>query len=722
MSMPPPPPPPPPAGYGYDNYYNAPPPPLPPPTHYNSYGSAPGPPPPPPPQQQQHQSYYNNPPSTSYDNPPPASYNAGPPTLPNYRTETPMVAPRPHATSNPAVDLEGLANLSLNSPPPPPLNNNTGYNSGGFAGGFSFTSSHPPGPASDVMASMQRVTSIGSPPMSAPATPAMPQNTSPDACPPLPTIKDLTEAAPTTPAGQIAWCRDAVYLIERQTPHAESLSSRATSLVSALAASNPEAVYLRACLAAPTNPRQAFRDFEAAARAGCHVAWFRLGRDYEQFGDSKHAKECYDRGVRLNVVSCVYRMAMAHMLGQLGVTQDASKAMGLLKRAADMATMYAPEPAYVYALILMDEFTAPASATLPPIALPSSPLLAAKPYLTKAANLHFPPAQYKIAHAYEFASYPFRYDPLLSVDFYSKASQAGEREADMALSKWFLCGAEGAFDKDEGLARVFAERAAGELASAMFAMGYYNEVGVGGPVDLTAARSWYTKAADKGNTDAVDRLQVLSQPDPAGMGRAEHEKMMGATLVRTRTNAKMQKHNPAGPPPPQPGGRDVIGLARKNTLGDAPPPMPAMPAISSMPPYMVAPQAVHTPPLQQMQPPMSPPAHTLTPPAPQARPQSAQQAMAGRQRYSLVDPGSSEGQGQGRRPHSQSPPRQNVAGAPGQQGVPAVSTKPAGGRVPSGVAATPQPAVKPAARPGPQTFADMGIQGSKVEDEKCVVM
>lgn len=28
----------------------------------------------------------------------------------------------------------------------------------------------------------------------------------------------------------------------------------------------------------------------------------------------------------------------------------------------------------------------------------------------------------------------------------------------MALSKWFLCGAEGAFEKDENLAYVFAEK------------------------------------------------------------------------------------------------------------------------------------------------------------------------------------------------------------------------------------------------------------------------
>jgi TPR repeat protein len=105
----------------------------------------------------------------------------------------------------------------------------------------------------------------------------------------------------------------------------------------------------------------------------------------------------------------------------------------------------------------------------------------------------------------------FPFDPLLSVQWYS---QAGEAEADMALSKWFLCGAEGAsffraclplslvlydspltlrpgaFDKDESLARTFVAKAAAKgLPSGEFAMGYYNEVGIGGGQDLGEARA-----------------------------------------------------------------------------------------------------------------------------------------------------------------------------------------------------------------------------------------
>ena len=52
-----------------------------------------------------------------------------------------------------------------------------------------------------------------------------------------------------------------------------------------------------------------------------------------------------------------------------------------------------------------------------------------------AAYLGFPPTQLRLGNAYEHPTPPFGYDPLMSVQYYSLASQAGEPEADMAFSK-----------------------------------------------------------------------------------------------------------------------------------------------------------------------------------------------------------------------------------------------------------------------------------------------
>ncbi|KAG8893023.1 hypothetical protein FRB99_002240 [Tulasnella sp. 403] len=159
--------------------------------------------------------------------------------------------------------------------------------------------------------------------------------------------------------------------------------------------------------------------------------------------------------------------------------------------------------------------------------------------IERAAYLNFPPAQYKLGWAYEYAKLGCPFDPLLSVQYYLLASHQGETEADMALSKWFLCGSEGAFDKDEALAMTFAEKAAKKgLPSAEFAMGYYCEVGIGGSKDLDAARKWYQRAISHNNPDAAQRLAALSQPVPESLSRAEHDALTNTTLVRKRTSAK----------------------------------------------------------------------------------------------------------------------------------------------------------------------------------------
>ena len=59
------------------------------------------------------------------------------------------------------------------------------------------------------------------------------------------------------------------------------------------------------------SPRFAFRDYETAARSGYTRAWFKLGRDYETFVTPRTVS-------RSGSESCLYRLGIAHLLGQLG--------------------------------------------------------------------------------------------------------------------------------------------------------------------------------------------------------------------------------------------------------------------------------------------------------------------------------------------------------------------------------------------------------------------
>ena len=119
-----------------------------------------------------------------------------------------------------------------------------------------------------------------------------------------------------------------------------------------------------------------------------------------------------------------------------------------------------PSQPYVFGLLLLRVFSR--FYTIPflhPLASPgNSREKEARRHLERAAYLNFASAQYKLGNAYEFTEPPSPFGALLSVQHYSLASQQGEIQADMALSKWLLCGLEDAFDKDESLASHLPKR------------------------------------------------------------------------------------------------------------------------------------------------------------------------------------------------------------------------------------------------------------------------
>ncbi|KAG1716818.1 hypothetical protein ID866_340 [Astraeus odoratus] len=602
-----------------------------------------------------------------------------------------------------------------------------------------------------------------SPPNIAPLPPQA--NGAPSLTAPLPSIQSLSTALPTVqqpshdPVHKINWVRDVLLLVDR----AQQNSSNDTPVVGPVTIHDPqlqrlvhvavpmilqiasiqthtppppyvaEALYLRGTFAASGaypehvqhNPRLAFRDFEAAARFGYAQAWFRLGRDYENFNDAVHARECFERGVKRNVESCIYRMGMAHLMGQLGLPAQLEAAIPLLHRAATLATIQVPQPAYVYGLLLLGEFshvTVPQHLFVPVLPPHSTVQQEARLYLERAAYLHFAPAQYKLGHAYEFAISPFPFDPLLSVQYYSLASQQGEVEADMALSKWFLCGAEGAFEKDEHLAYTFAEKSARKgLPSAEFAMGYYKEVGVGGPKDIDAAIKWYKLASEHGNTDAVERLSALQQPSPQVLSRQEHDHITEDKLVRKRTQAKQRSERasadggPGNVRPSLEDGRRVVDVIRKNSTSRPPVQGPLVPASG---------QGMGAIPEN------NPPAAATPRIPPQGQ---GPRQFPNQHRYTLVDPGSGS-PGASSPPRTQSPtsyarpagrpPGQRAASTPTPASPPMPNVSSTGPAAPEDGGGAPQPP-KVQQRPsgkGPATFAEMGIQGARLEQKECVIM
>ncbi|KAH9910439.1 HCP-like protein [Epithele typhae] len=613
--------------------------------------------------------------------------------------------------------------------------------------------------------------------------PAATRDGPPSLTAPLPTVAILSvqQSAIQQPGGdparKVIWCRDVFSLVDRaqqlrnqnanptstdgpavgpaqiDDPEVQKLVNVAVPVILQISQSPSqgpmppylaEALYMRALCAStglypqfiPHDPRNAFRDFERAAKAGHHAAWFKLGREYENFGDLQHAKDCFERGMKHGVESCFYRLGMAHLMGQLGFHPDPQTAIPLLNRAATLATIDVPQPAYVYGLLLLDEFSHVSipphlfQPFLPPGVTPPDD---ARRHLERAAYLNFAPAQYKLGHAYEFASAPFPFDALLSVQYYSLASQQGEIEADMALSKWFLCGAEGSFDKDEGLAWTFAEKAARKgLPSAEFALGYYSEVGVGGPVDIENARKWYIRAAEHGNADASDRLKALSQPTPQALSREQHENLTDSKLVRKRTQAKQRSDavgGPAvGPVAAMPAAQrsQIVSNIRKGSIGpgamlEAAAGAGASAYGASGPSAYRSTPTTNSPPNMGQNAPLPQLNERRQPTGPHGAMASPGPGMNPRPQQSGPRPGGPPMQDGRRHPSGSVGP----ASSPRPAGTPPLR-RPGGGPGPQSQPPPQQAAPAPLSRPppkGPQTFAEMGIATQKVEDDSnCVIM
>lgn len=156
-------------------------------------------------------------------------------------------------------------------------------------------------------------------------------------------------------------------------------------------------------------------------------------------------------------------------------------------------------------------------------------LNAARVNIEKAAYHGFAKAQVKMGAAYELCQLGCDFNPALSLHYNALAARQGEPEAEMAISKWFLCGHEGVFEKNDELAFTYAQRAAQSgFPTAEFALGYFYEVGIYVPSDIKEARSWYAKAAANGNKDATGRIDSISRSKT--LSRKDHEQVAIARI------------------------------------------------------------------------------------------------------------------------------------------------------------------------------------------------
>lgn len=372
------------------------------------------------------------------------------------------------------------------------------------------------------------------------------------------------------PEMQLAWAQDALSYVDAAQLHelriAETQGARpstpqiehqlrvdAMNVVQFLADQHhPKATFMRGMwlefgkFGMRADKKEAFRCYARAAGKGYARAEYRMGMQFEQSNDPIRALQHYKNGADQGDSASNYRLGMMTLLGQHGQQQDFAKGIELIRTAASSADENAPQGAYVLGMLQSRE--------LPQIQVPEMFLpydeKAARQNIEKAAFLGFAKAQLKMGSAYELCSLGCEFNPTYSLHYNALASRQGEPEADMAISKWFLCGHEGEFSKNEELAYIYAQRAAATgLATAEFAMGYFNEIGMHVPVDLQKAMEWYEKAERNGNKDAIARIESLSISRT--LSKKDHENVAINRIksqhgsMRGKRPARLQK--PAAP-------------------------------------------------------------------------------------------------------------------------------------------------------------------------------
>lgn len=199
----------------------------------------------------------------------------------------------------------------------------------------------------------------------------------------------------------------------------------------------------------------------------------------------------------------MYRLGLAGMNGELGVSRNLRDGQKWLKRSAEAATPQYPHALHELALLHEKGFE--------PV------IFADQEYAVhlyrEASALGYAPSAFRLGECYEIGRLGCKVDAALSIHYYSIAAEQDHPEACFALTSWYLVGADGVLEPSEEQAFAWAYKAAtaasGGLSKAEYAIGYFYEVGIGVPKDLDEAAQWYARAAAKGDKRAIQRIRQL---------------------------------------------------------------------------------------------------------------------------------------------------------------------------------------------------------------------
>ncbi|KAJ3382189.1 hypothetical protein HDU80_001595 [Chytriomyces hyalinus] len=274
---------------------------------------------------------------------------------------------------------------------------------------------------------------------------------------------------------------------------------------------------------------RAFTLYVQASKQNHPSATYRAAVCYEVGAGTKRdyarSVQFYRKSAALGDTAAMYKLGMILLNGLLNQPRNPREGVTWLKRAGSQADETTPHA--LHELAALYEGKGETNGVVIP-----DPAYAHDLY-RRGAQLGYSPSQYKLGVCYEYGLLDLPIDPRRSIAWYTRAAEQGDPEAELALSGWYLTGADGVLKQSDTEAYLWARKAADKgLAKAEYAVGYYSEHGVGVKGDVEEARKWYMRAASQNNKRAVQRLKELK-----GLAGAAQEKSRAGNWRKEKANA-----------------------------------------------------------------------------------------------------------------------------------------------------------------------------------------
>jgi TPR repeat protein len=182
--------------------------------------------------------------------------------------------------------------------------------------------------------------------------------------------------------------------------------------------------------------------------------------------DATRAVSFYRKAASLRDTAAMYKLGIVLIQGLLEQPKSEREGIVWLHRASQQANEENPHALHELAMLHETPTLLGRAAFL----VSKDPLMARDQYIA-AAELGYPPSQFRLGACYEHGTLGFPVDSRKSIAWLSRASEKGDPEAELALSGWFLTGAEG-LKANDSEAYLWARRSANKgLAKAEFAVG-----------------------------------------------------------------------------------------------------------------------------------------------------------------------------------------------------------------------------------------------------------